>query len=232
MKSFVNNSAFLISAPELGDNRPRNAFGVLKDFGIAYGIYYAQRDDGLLFPLPPRHRSLSAMRFACIRRLCEIEHQLDNHIEDMRNDGKWTAWGWLCGAEARFERLLRCIEGALLPGLAALRDKQEAAIAQREKDARFAAECEVERKADARRLRIESDPRVAAALAVVVPLNLVADAAERERDAAEDAARGSGSGELRKRVTAARGKVTRAQNAVTKAYRMYHFAQRDAGRIV
>lgn len=44
MKHFANNSAILIRAPEPGDDRPRNAFGVLLGFGAAYAEYYRRKD--------------------------------------------------------------------------------------------------------------------------------------------------------------------------------------------
>ncbi len=41
---------FYVRAPEPGDTRPRNAFGMLKGFGEAYDAYYAKKDAEALKP--------------------------------------------------------------------------------------------------------------------------------------------------------------------------------------
>lgn len=38
------NGPFYLSQPEPGDDRPRNAFGILIGFGQAYSEYYRRRD--------------------------------------------------------------------------------------------------------------------------------------------------------------------------------------------
>lgn len=148
------------------------------------------------------------MRDACIRRLAALD--------DWQTNAEGNAF-------MRFERLLRCIEDALAPSLAASRDKQEAASEQRVKDVRFAAECAAEAKADARKAAIDADPRVQSVLDAHQILWAQAESADvavqrieaRLHDPAVDWMEKV---PLRQQLTAARSKATRLTNKAASAW--------------
>lgn len=227
MKHFTNNSAFLIQEPEPGDTRERNAFGMLKDFDIAYGIFYAQRDDGTLFPMPKRQpRPLSAMRDAVIRHLEKLASNFDLAAEDSR-DGNWSLHYWLDESERRLERLLARIENKLAPHLAARRDAIEHIAEQRRQEARaereriaHVAQVEREREQSCIDAAIDADPRVVAALdahQLAWAKEQTTDAVEKRIDAWLNDPSVPWDEKVPVRLTAARCANTRACIALGKA---------------
>jgi hypothetical protein len=103
---------FIINAPEPGDTRPRNAFGVLIGFGKAYNEYHERKDREMPYTITPARYAKGMM---CVRPNDEINHseymtfkgrasRLCDHLR-----GRWTHrdGGYIMSPTkaARFEKL-------------------------------------------------------------------------------------------------------------------------------